>query len=562
MKNRRARLPIPLALGVRGAHISCPFGTDAAFLPRRMSTIAAPPPITVWKDGPWTWVMFGLLLALGIAVFGTGLVELWPLWRERPEYSFGMFIPFLSVFLVWQRKNRLECLPARGSYWGLALLTAGIALRVVGDLATSYVLIQYGCLAAIVGVAWSYLGGAGLRVVLVPLAFLLFALPLPEFLLQALSLQLQLVSSEIGVAMIRAVGISVHLEGNVIDLGAMRLQVAEACSGLRYLFSLATLAFITAYFYRGPLWHRAAIVLSAVPITVAMNSLRIALVGVSVETFGQSAGEGLMHYFEGLTVFLAATGLLLAVVWLFARMRSRGAPIVAAFGLEFPASTPRDSAVARRSIPRPLMAACAILACAAALLAGTPERLPHKPERTSFDSFPMRIDGWRGYQEKLGREFQDILLADDHIVADFTRGNEAVSVYVQYYAAQSRAAATHSPRLCIPAGGWEIVALEDRALQRARYGGEPLRVNRVVITRDDASLLVYYWFQQRGRNTTNEYATKMLIFWDAVTRNRSDGSMVRLMTAIRPGQGLAPADALLEEWADRLMPILPRYVPD
>ena len=104
--------------------------------------------------------------------------------------------------------------------------------------------------------------------------------------------------------------------------------------------------------------------------------------------------------------------------------------------------------------------------------------------------------------------------------------------------------------------------MEARELPGVLYHGQPLKVNRVVITRGEATLLVYYWFQQRGRNTTNEYMTKWLIFWDSLTRNRADGSMVRIVTQPRSGEPIERADARLTQFAAALMPVLPKFIPE
>ena len=151
---------------------------------------------------------------------------------------------------------------------------------------------------------------------------LFFTIPLPKFLYNNLSSQLQLISSEIGVWFIRLFDISVYLEGNVIDLGNYKLQVVEACSGLRYLFPLMTLGFIAAYFFKGAFWKRAIIFLSSIPITVLMNSLRIGMIGVTVEYWGVAAAEGLLHDFEGWVVFMACTAVLVLEMWVLAHVGS------------------------------------------------------------------------------------------------------------------------------------------------------------------------------------------------------------------------------------------------
>ena len=152
-----------------------------------------------------------------------------------------------------------------------------------------------------------------------PVAYLIFMMPLPTFLYWPLSLKLQMISSEIGVAFISLVGIPVFLGGNVIDLGPYQLQVAEACSGLRYLFPLASFGFLFAVLYKGPFWHRALLVVSTLPITVLMNSFRIGVIGILVDRFGLEQAEGFLHFFEGWIIFIAC----LAILYLEAALLQR-----------------------------------------------------------------------------------------------------------------------------------------------------------------------------------------------------------------------------------------------
>jgi len=133
---------------------------------------------------------------------------------------------------------------------GILVLGLGLLFMLLGDLAALYVVVQYGFLLSLLGIVLAFTGWKAFKLLIAPLAVLLFMIPLPNFLYQGLSAELQLISSQIGVAVIRLFGVSVYLEGNVIDLGTYKLQVVEACSGLRYLFPLTSLAFIAAYLFR------------------------------------------------------------------------------------------------------------------------------------------------------------------------------------------------------------------------------------------------------------------------------------------------------------------------
>jgi exosortase D (VPLPA-CTERM-specific) len=528
-----------------------------------MSSVLTPPTLQIWRSAPRAWLAFVATAGLLAALFGVGLAELWKVWMTRPEFSFGVFVPAIVAFLIWQRKDQIERLDFRGSWSGLWLVALGILFRIAGDLAVSFLFVMYGFVLALMGLAICYFGRAGMKVLGVPLLFLFFMLPIPEFLLQGLSQRLQLISSWLGVSFIRLCNISVYQEGNLIDLGAMKLQVAEACSGLRYLFSLLVLGFIAAYFFKGAMWKRVLIFVSSIPITIFMNSFRIGLVGVTVEYFGKAAAEGVLHDFEGLVIFMGAMGLLIVEMWLLARIGKDKLPLSSAFGLDMPAPTPKGAATRYRTIPAALYAGVGLLAVATAAKAFVPERVPIKPTRETFAQFPLEIDGWRGRPQRLDKIYLDILKLDDYLIADYaSAAGQGVNVYVQYFAAQDRDSSTHSPRLCIPAGGWEIARLERRELESVPFRGQPLAVNRAVITRGEATMLVYYWFQQRGRNSTNEYGTKMLILWDSITKNRSDGSMVRLITAPRSGESLEAADERLTRFARSFVPQLTPFIPE
>ena len=142
------------------------------------------------------------------------------------------------------------------------------------------------------------------------IVYLAFMLPLPTVIYWRFSLELQHVSSEFGVSLISMVGVPVFLDGNVIDLGTYKLQVAEACSGLRYLFPLMSFGYLFAILYRGPWWHKLILFLSTVPITILMNSFRIGVIGVLVDRFGIAQAEGFLHFFEGWIIFVACVALL------------------------------------------------------------------------------------------------------------------------------------------------------------------------------------------------------------------------------------------------------------
>ena len=196
----------------------------------------------------------------------------------------------------------------------------GALLGLIGQLATVYTVQQIGLVVAICGFVLALTGWPALRYLWMPLLLLFLVIPLPDFLQVKFSAGMQLISSELGVWFLRLIGVSVYLEGNVIDLGVYQLQVAEACDGLRYLFPLMTLGLVLAYFYKGATWKRVLLFLSSIPITILMNSLRIASIGVMVDRWGIGMAEGFLHDFQGWVVFMASFGLMVLLMILLSRV--------------------------------------------------------------------------------------------------------------------------------------------------------------------------------------------------------------------------------------------------
>ncbi len=512
-------------------------------------------------------------LSLLVAAISVGLLSLWPFWDglaqmwgwwiDSPEYSHGLLIPPVAAFLIWQQKDRLERVPFDGSWWGVVVVVLGGALLALGQFGTVYVIVQFAYVLTLAGLALSFLGPAAFRLIAVPMLILLFMIPLPQFVLANLSTKLQLLSSELGVYFIRLFDISVYLQGNVIDLGGYKLEVADACSGLRYLFPLMTLGFLMAYFYKGAVWKRVLLFLSSMPISVLMNSLRVSIIAVTVDRWGIRMAEGFLHEVQGWMVFMISAAVMVGEMALLNRIGHANGTWRQQFGVEFPAPTPAGASIRKRTLPASFVAASGVLIVFVALSVMIPRPAEIYPERASFVEFPLRIGAWTGRKDSLDGVFLDTLKLDDYLLANYADGiGPPVNLYMAYYNSQRKGEAVHSPRSCLPGGGWQLREFDQRTLPGVAIDGRPLRVNRTLIEYGDQRELVYYWFQQRGRVITNEFAVKWFLFWDALTRHRTDGALVRLITAIPAGGSESDADRRLLDLTGRVAPTLTRYVPD
>ena len=494
-----------------------------------------------------------------LLAFNASLIELVGRWIHQEEYGHGFLIAALVAWLLWIRRDALIASVGQPTWVGPIVVFAAATVHIIGELSAIYILSHLAFILALIGITLSVGGYSLLRVTILPLTFLLFAIPLPYFIESLLTWRLQLISSELGVVVIRLMDIPVYLEGNVIDLGDYKLQVVEACSGLRYLYPLLGLSFLAAYFFKAPVWQRTLVFLSAVPITILMNSFRIGMVGVLLHTFGSEMADGALHLFEGWIIFLVCAGLLVGEIYILARLVS-GKAFSQVFGV--PAVVASSPQPAAHSGYGGAQVHAALLCLSAAflivfLVAGRQEIIP---ERLRFATFPSTLGQWHGQTSLLEQDVERGLGLEDYILADYATPQKlGVNLYVGYYASQRQGLSPHSPMVCMPGGGWRITDFERTSLVSPPDAAMPF--NRAVIERGGAKQLVYYWFVQRGRTVSNEFLSKWYLFADAIIKNRTDGALVRVTTPFYPGESDRDADARLRSFVKDLVPHLKDYLP-
>lgn len=501
----------------------------------------------------------GLACAV-VASYGEPVLEAVQRWSLQDEYSHGFLIPAISGWLLWTRRRALIASLGKPSWTGLLVGALAGGIHIVGELSALSTLSQIGMILALFGVSLSIGGTALLRVTFLPIAFLAFAIPLPYFLDSTLSWRLQLLSSQLGVAFIRLLDVPVYLEGNVIDLGNFKLQVVEACSGLRYLYPLLSLGFLVAWLFQGPMWQRTVLFLSAVPIAIVMNSVRLLVVALLVNQWGPEQAEGPLHLFEGWVLFLACAGLLLAQGYILTRYGQRKAfsevfrPPAIHLGKTERAGPARNTYAC--------MIAYLVLLCTTTLAdVAVAKRQESIPERTPFVQFPSALGPWHGRISSLEPQVEHFLGLTDYVLSDYARADaRGVNLYVAYYASQRKGVSPHSPQVCIPGDGWNIADFE-RTSYVDQDRGDTVPLNRVVIVRANQRQIVYYWFEQRGRRVANEYASKWQLLADAVYLNRTDGALVRLTTQLYPGETEQDGDKRLREFTRELLPQMTRFLP-
>ncbi len=258
------------------------------------------------------WSLLGIvIIALCYSILTKWLSDLW----HDDNYSHGLLIPFLSLYFVRQRWSVIKEVICRIYFPAMALILAALSLFILGHVGSefftqrlSFILLLYGCVF--------FLGGKALEKQLrLPILILFFAVPLPYILYNSVAFPLKLLASRLAVTLIALTGRPVFADGNVIHLTNTTLEVVDACSGIRSLMTLFTLAFFLSYFFADRFWKRTLIFLITLPVTIAANAVRVSATAV-LASYNPAWGEGFRHELTGWLVFCLSFAILAGITFL------------------------------------------------------------------------------------------------------------------------------------------------------------------------------------------------------------------------------------------------------
>jgi exosortase len=279
--------------------------------------VAPPPPKSRDLSSPGTprWQVVALLLLIGW-LYASILARLLLQWvgpAHDPNFEHGIFVPLFALFVLWQDRKKLAAIASAPSWVGLPLVVLSLLMLVLGILGAELFFSRVSLLILLAGLSILFQGWTFFHAVLFPWAFLILMIPIPNLILQQITFPLQLLASGLATMLLELVGVPVLRQGNVIVLASMPLDVAEACSGIRSLLTLVTLAIIYGYLMETRTWVRVLLAVSAVPIAVAANSFRIFGTGLLVQYWDPDKAEGFYHALGGWLIFVVALIMLFAV---------------------------------------------------------------------------------------------------------------------------------------------------------------------------------------------------------------------------------------------------------
>lgn len=265
-------------------------------------------------------VWAGVLTVLVFVLYGSILGHLVENWWNNPDYGHGFLVPVFSGYVLWKQRERLSAIPLKPSNFGLLVMLGAIGLLFLGSLGAELFTSRFSLLIVIAGIVLFLAGWKMLKAVSFPLSFLVLMIPIPVIVYNQITFPLQLIASRFATSCLQLINVPVLREGNLIILPNYTLEVVDACSGIRSLMTLITLAIAYGYLVEKRRWIRWTMVLIMVPIAIVSNAIRILGAGVLTYHFGPSMAQGFFHEFSGWVIFVAALLLMFACHWVLRKI--------------------------------------------------------------------------------------------------------------------------------------------------------------------------------------------------------------------------------------------------
>ena len=519
------------------------------------------------------WKPFSVAAALAF-VYATVLAKLGFDWWTDENYSHGLLVPPVIGYIIYLEFDELKKAVSKPSVlFGGALITFALLMLLGGTLGAELFTQRISFVVMLAGIVVYFFGTKILKSLVTPFVLLLLAIPIPQIIFNKIAFPLQIYASQMAVWGIRLFEVPSVRKGNVIEIlpnGATQiiaLEVVEACSGIRSLTTLVTLALILAYFTRSKnqsngkrfdflknfdFWRTIVLMLSAIPIAVFTNAARVTATGVLTYYYGKRATESVWHELSGWLVYVVALALLIALNFIFKK-----------FGAKYQKSNVEKSEIpnSKFQIPNSIYPILAALIIGGVFINWFQQRGEAEIARRPLSELASVLGDWRqkGSEIRFDAATETVLRATDYTMREYTLPNgRSANLYIGYYASQRTGATYHSPQNCLPGAGW--VMTQPELVEIRTPSGKTFTANKFIIENGIYNEVLIYWYQGRGRSEASEYADKVNTVWDSVLRRRSDGAMARVMTSINNNEAESTAAAidLAAAAADRL----PDFVPD
>ena len=498
------------------------------------------------------WKPFLIAAALAF-LFANVLVKLGFDWWTDENYSHGLLVPFVIGFIVWSEFDLLKKSIETPRVWfGFAIVLFALFLLLAGTLGAELFVQRISFVLILAGIVVYFFGAKILQLLVMPFALLLFAIPIPQIIFNKIAFPLQIYASQIAVWGIRLFAIPTVRKGNVFEIlpqGAtsiIALEVVEACSGIRSLMTLVSLALILAYFTREKnhdpdngwktyfksfdFWRTIILMLSAIPIAVLTNSFRVTMTGVATYYYGKKALTDFWHDLSGWLVYLVALILLIGINYFLRFLTQRRKGAKAQSENDF---TQHSAPGTRHFSNHLIFFLAAFLIVGGVFINWFEQRGEAEISRKPLTEFSKNLGEWsqRGDAIRFSEATEAVLRTTDYTMREYTFSDGRIAnLYIGYYASQRTGATYHSPQNCLPGAGW--ILKEPQIVEIKTPSGKTFSANRYLIENGVNDQIMIYWYQGRGKAEASEYRDKINTVLDSTFRRRSDGAMIRILIPV------------------------------
>lgn len=499
----------------------------------------------------WFFVFPGVIILLFAATYSQTFAALASMWWGSDDYTHGFLVPLISAYIVWRKGGLLlETRAEPAIAYGTIIMALAGAVLVAGRLGSIVILEELSIPLMLSGLVLLLTGPFFLKALWFPIAYLLFMVKIFGEGSEKFHWPFQLLASNIGVWILQAVGIPAYKEAQYIQLPNIMLEVASACSGLRFLVSIIAIGIPLAWLTQRSWAKRIGLVSFAIIIAVLANGARVALIGVWA-FYGGQVVHGPMHVFQGMFVAWVGFIALFAGAW-FLSDKEGGNDRVKAMK---PAALVRGL-LDNISMGRNWKAACTAAIALLAITGGLYFFYKTSPAASAapLSSLPSRLGEWSATDEPAA----DFLVAaggTEEFARIYRKGNTAFRVYISYYDQQAQDHEMVNYR-----NSWKLHRGE-RVYGVVTAAGSAHEVNIALLKEDNSRRFAMFWYQMDGRIISNRIKVKLWTMWKALASGRTNGAVV-VISAPAGDNDTPYMEKEATDLAGRLIPAITELVSD
>ncbi len=506
-------------------------------------------------------IQVALLCLLFLVIYSPTMASLVRMWWSSDDYSHGFLVPFISLYLAWIKRDELSRIRIEPGLWsgGVLVLFAGLML-VAGKLGGFIVLQELSLPLMIAGMVLLFAGKLFLKSLALPIAYLFFMIKMFGEGSDRFHRPFQLLAAKIGIGTLHLFGFTAYQEGNFIQLPNALLEVAAACSGIRFLVSIIAIGIPLAYLTQRTLLRRGGLVLFAIVIAILANGLRVALIGMWTYYHGTNMIHGPFHIFYGVFVSWIGFIALFGGAWFLRRGAGEDEN---ALSSKTPVNDHRNENLLRRKWEERIQSNQWNRSwfIATLLLTGIGSyhyfhRISPVPLENGFTAFPMTIENWKGRDLDSKNEMIKVPKTDDELVRTYQRAenDHPVNVYVGYFDSQ-----TEEKKLVTYTTSWKFHRGEEKVSIQG-VSGQSYQVNEVILNDGGDRRAVLFWYDLNGRVVASRYAAKLWSLWDGLIFGRTNGALVALSIPLGPESKLEQDFNHEKDFLRDLIPQLHNYL--